>query len=70
MVEQGEQNSSRPQRWSAKQKADPADKLGHDSALPYELDRPALLRALAEIRVQAPGAAILVPWAHTDFNFL
>lgn len=38
--------------------------------MPYELDRPALLRAVDEIERRSPGAAILVPWAYTDFNFL
>lgn len=38
--------------------------------MPYELDRPALLSAVDEIEARSPGAAILIPWAYTDFNFL
>jgi hypothetical protein len=38
--------------------------------MPYELDRPALLRAVATIERAGPGTRILIPWAYTDFNFL
>jgi hypothetical protein len=38
--------------------------------MPYELDRPALLRAVGIIERSGPGTRILVPWAYTDFNFL
>ncbi|MGH7630826.1 MAG: hypothetical protein ACREOF_15865 [Gemmatimonadales bacterium] len=38
--------------------------------MPYELDRPALVRAVGVIERSGPGTRILVPWAYTDFNFL
>ena len=38
--------------------------------MPYELDRPAMLRAVATIERAGPGTRILIPWAYTDFNFL
>ena len=38
--------------------------------MPYELDRPALLEAVREIRSKDVNAYILVPWAYTDFHFL
>jgi hypothetical protein len=38
--------------------------------MPFELDRPALLRAVDEIEARSPGATILVPWAYTDCSFL
>jgi len=38
--------------------------------MPYELDRPALMQAIADINQKSPDAAILVPWAYTDFSFL
>ena len=39
--------------------------------MPYELDRHAILRAVAQIvDLGGPEAYILVPWAYTDFHFL
>jgi hypothetical protein len=38
--------------------------------MPYEVDRPALTRAVGEVLDRDPNAAILVPWAYTDFHFL
>jgi hypothetical protein len=38
--------------------------------MPTELDRPALLQAVREIRTEAADASILVPWAYTDASFL
>jgi len=39
--------------------------------MPYELDRHAILRAVAQIVERGgPEAYILVPWAYTDFHFL
>jgi len=38
--------------------------------MPYELDRPAMLGAIAAIREVDPNASILVPWSYTDYNFL
>lgn len=38
--------------------------------MPYELDRTSILNAVTQISRQEPKAAIMVPWAYTDFNFL
>jgi hypothetical protein len=38
--------------------------------MPYELDRPAILKAVSSIREMDPDASILVPWSYTDYNFL
>jgi len=38
--------------------------------MPYELDRPAMLGAVAEIKKIDGHASILVPWSYTDYNFL
>jgi len=38
--------------------------------MPYELDRPALMQAVSDIRHRDDDARILVPWMYTDFNFL
>jgi hypothetical protein len=38
--------------------------------MPYELDRPAMLGAVAAIKEVDPNASILVPWSYTDYNFL
>jgi hypothetical protein len=38
--------------------------------MPYELDRPAMLGAIAAIKESEPNASILVPWSYTDYNFL
>ena len=38
--------------------------------MPNELDRPRILAAVERITAQEPDAAILVPWAYTDFHFL
>ena len=38
--------------------------------MPYELDRPAMLGAIAAIKEVDPDAGILVPWSYTDYNFL
>lgn len=38
--------------------------------MPYELDRPAMLGAVAVIKEVDPNASILVPWSYTDYNFL
>lgn len=38
--------------------------------MPYELDRPALKAAIADINAIDPDASILIPWSYTDYNFL
>lgn len=38
--------------------------------MPYELDRPALLGAVAAIKEIDRNASILIPWSYTDYNFL
>ena len=38
--------------------------------MPYELDRPAMLGAVAAIKEIDPNATILVPWSYTDYYFL
>ena len=38
--------------------------------MPYELDRSAMLDAVASIREIDVDASILVPWSYTDYNFL
>lgn len=38
--------------------------------MPYELDRPAMLGAIAAIKEVDRNASILVPWSYTDYNFL
>lgn len=38
--------------------------------MPYELDRPAMLTAIATIKELDSNANILVPWSYTDYNFL
>jgi hypothetical protein len=38
--------------------------------MPYELDRPAILGAVAAITEAEPDASILIPWSYTDYNFL
>lgn len=37
--------------------------------MPYELDRPAALAAVASIQQIDENAKILIPWSYTDFNF-
>jgi hypothetical protein len=38
--------------------------------MPYELDEPKLVEAVHILQRQSPLAAILLPWAYTDFHFL
>jgi hypothetical protein len=38
--------------------------------MPYELDRPAMMEAVSEIRHRDDDARILVPWMYTDYHFL
>ena len=38
--------------------------------MPYELDEPKLIEAVHLLQRQSPSAAILLPWAYTDFHFL
>ena len=38
--------------------------------MPYELNRPEMLSAVQLIRAEESDAAILTPWAYTDFHFL
>jgi hypothetical protein len=38
--------------------------------MPYELDRPAIFRAVNQIQALDDQATILIPWAYTDFHFL
>lgn len=38
--------------------------------MPYELDRPAMLAAIATIKEVDRNASILVPWSYADYNFL
>ena len=38
--------------------------------MPFELDRTALLGVVDDVRQRSADAAILVPWAYTDYHFL
>ena len=44
--------------------------IGVVKLMPYELDRPALLRAIEQIKGDNAEAPILTSWAYSDYHFL